>query len=68
MNHKHFSGLFSIMCGINGYGIITLNIHMQSDVVKFILAMITAVIAGAAGYAGQLLMKWIIRKVNKKHK
>ena len=75
MNQKHFEGIFGSVCGVFGGGMITLNIHWSSETNTFVLAMITALLAGGLGWVGQQLFKWGWNKhlkhlfhKNKKHK
>jgi hypothetical protein len=75
MKHK-IETLVSFMCGTSGYGIAMTTIHISPEVLKFTIAMLTAVCAGACGWIGQqgikALWKFIVkiktRYGNKKNK
>jgi len=61
MKHK-IEALVSCMCGTGGYGIAMTTIHISPEILKFAIAMLTAVCAGACGWVGQQLIKYLWKK------
>lgn len=63
MNHKHLEGFIGSVCGTIGYGYMQVNLHINPEVLKFALSMISASCAAAVGFFTQLFIKWILKKV-----
>lgn len=61
MNQKHVEGFIGSMCGLGGYGFLQINVHIPDSVLKFIISMLTAILAGGLGWLGQQVAKKIYK-------
>lgn len=63
MHHKIIENWIAFVAGVAGYGYTYLNIHLFSaDAVRFLISIVSAALAGGAGYLGKLGMIWALRK------
>lgn len=68
MNHKYLEGFISSVCGVCGFQVADINIHIPDTLLKFSTAMLTALCAGAMGWLGQQLIKKIYYFIKSKIK
>lgn len=65
MTHKHASTFVNCMLAVFGFGGVQVGVHWQQEVLKFILSMLTAILAGGLGWLGQEIAKKLYSKYKK---
>jgi hypothetical protein len=63
MHNKFFDGILGAICGVFGYGITLTNITWTNDLLRMLVSMVSAFLAGLVGYLGKRAGSWAIRKV-----